>query len=352
MTMIDLRIRFSSMIWIVLAALVPALMLLGSCEREPGALSNDDGAPSGGYTVVTTTAMIGDIVRNVAGDRATVHVLMGPGVDPHLYRPTRADVRLLLDADLVFYNGLNLEGRMTDTFIQVARSGTDVRPVTAMLDEQYLLAADDEEDAAYVDPHIWMDPRGWIQAAIAVMHTLTIFDSEHAEEYADRGAAYLESLRELDAYAREVLGTIPENRRVLVTAHDAFGYFARAYGLEVQAIQGISTESEVGLRRIEELVNLLVTREIPTVFTETSVPDKGVRSLIEGARARNHTVTIGGELFSDAMGEDGTWEGTYLGMIDHNVTTIARALGGSPPEGGFRAWRERRNQSAVPGQND
>jgi manganese/zinc/iron transport system substrate-binding protein len=332
--------------------IVLLLALITGCDDSPAGDRRDRAtAPDGTYIIVTTTAMIGDIVRNVAGDRATVHVLMGPGTDPHLYRPTRSDITKLLNADIVFYNGLNLEGRMTETLAKVAGSGVDVHSVTDMILDRYLLEADDEENGG-IDPHVWMDPRGWVQAANAVTHALSLFDFEYAEVYAANSREYLEALLELDNYVREIMATIPHDHRVLVTAHDAFGYFARAYGLEVQAIQGISTESEAGLRRIEELVNLIVTREIPTVFTETTVPDRNVRALIEGAQARDHTVTIGGELFSDAMGEDGTWEGTYIGMIDHNATTIARALGGSPPDGGFRAWREARTQAPAPDQRD
>lgn len=300
-----------------------------------GTSSSDENKP---YTIVATTAMIGDIARNVVGDRATVHVLMGPGTDPHLYRPTRSDITKLMNADVVFYNGLNLEGRMTDTLAQVAASDIAVHSVTGLIAETYLLESEEEEYG--LDPHVWMDPRGWIQATAAVAHALSIYDVEYADTYTVNSQDYLKELRSLDTYVRQITETIPRDKRVLITAHDAFGYFARAYDLEVQAIQGISTESEAGLRRIEQLVNLIVSREIPTVFTETTVPDRNVRALIEGAAARDHAVTIGGELFSDAMGEDGTWEGTYLGMIDHNATTIARALGGSPPEGGFRAWRE------------
>jgi manganese/zinc/iron transport system substrate-binding protein len=324
--------------WLGIALVIAATT---GCDDSPSIDHRVQSSPGGdSYTVVATTAMIGDIVRNIVGDRATVHVLMGPGTDPHLYRPTRSDVNRLLNADVVFYNGLNLEGRMTETLTKVASAGVQVHSVTGLISETYLLETDDDEPA--VDPHVWMDPRGWIQTTLAVAHALSLYDHEYAAVYASNSGTYLETLRELDTYVWEVMTSIPADRRVLVTAHDAFGYFGRAYGIEVKAIQGISTESEAGLRRIEELVNLLVTRQIPTVFTETTVPDRNVRALIEGAAARGHTVTIGGELFSDAMGEDGTWQGTYIGMIDHNATTIARALGGSTPEGGFRAWLETR----------
>lgn len=289
-------------------------------------------APTVPFTAVVTTGMVGDIVHNIAGDRAKVHALMGAGVDPHLYRPTRDDVTALLNADIVFYNGLNLEGKMGDTFVKVARSGKPVFAVTELLSEGFLLSP--PEFQGHDDPHVWMDPNGWMKAAEVVVAKLCEFDPDGAAGYKANGEKYLADLNRLDAYARERLATIPKDRRVLVTAHDAFNYFARAYGVEVMGIQGISTDSEAGLQRIESLVGTLVSRKLPAVFIETSVSDKNIRALAEGAKARGHDVRIGGELFSDAMGAAGTYEGTYLGMIDHNVTIIVRALGGeAPPRG-------------------
>ncbi len=310
---------------------------LGACGGGDGAESSAAAAaPSqerATYTVVTTTAMIGDIVRNVAGDRAQVQSLMGPGVDPHLYRPTRDDVSALLAADVVFYNGLNLEGKMSDTFVRVARSGKPVHAVTELIEPAYLL--EPPEFAGHYDPHVWMDPQGWTQATRAVIDALGAFDPPGAAQYEAAGSRYIAELQELDGYVRRITATIPPARRVLVTAHDAFNYFARAYGIEVQGIQGISTESEAGLKRIEGLVDLLGDRGITAVFTETSVSAKNITALVEGAAARGHEVQIGGALFSDAMGAPGTYEGTYLGMIDHNATTIVRALGGEAPQRGL-----------------
>jgi manganese/zinc/iron transport system substrate-binding protein len=302
--------------------------------------------------VLATTAMIGDIVREVAGERAAVTTLMGPGVDPHLYRPTRGDVRAMLDADMVFYNGLNLEGKMSDTFVQVARSGKSVYAVTELIGEDYVLGVPDgaaepvpgdgdPAAASHLDPHVWMDPNGWMKATQVVIDALSTHDSLGASTYRERGEAYLSQLQQLDAYAKQAFATIPKDSRVLVTAHDAFNYMARAYGLDVQAIQGISTDSEAGLKRIEDLVDLLVTRRIAAVFTETSVSDKNIQALLDGARARGHAAKIGGTLFSDAMGEPGAYEGTYVGMIDHNVTTIVRALGGEAPPTGFNGKLKR-----------
>jgi manganese/zinc/iron transport system substrate-binding protein len=315
------------------ALALTALALLCSCERAP-APQQTATRPADHYKVLCTVGMITDVVRNLAGDTAAVEGLIGEGIDPHLYKPTRGDVVRLAAADVVFYNGLLLEGKMTDIFAGLARDGKPVRAVTESIlqDAAYLLAKDD--GSAQTDPHVWMDVQGWMQAVPVLRETLSAYAPQHAASYAANAAAYLQELAALDAYARAALSTIPVAQRVLVTAHDAFNYMGRAYGIEVRGIQGMSTESEAGVRDLEALVEWIVARQIPAVFVESSVADKNVRALVEGARARGHEVVIGGELFSDAMGAPGTYEGTYIGMIDHNVTTIANALGGSAA--GFR----------------
>ncbi|HKK17694.1 MAG TPA: zinc ABC transporter substrate-binding protein [Opitutales bacterium] len=286
------------------------------------------------YRIVCTVGMITDVVRNVAGEHAEVEGIIGEGVDPHLYKPTRADVVKLKAADVIFYNGLLLEGKMADVLVQMATSGKPVHAVTEKIlgDEQYLMEKEDAPE--YTDPHVWMDVEGWLSGVEVIAKALAVYDSENAEDYMSRAANYSGSLEALHAYALEAMATIPEGQRVLVTAHDAFRYMGRAYGLEVRGIQGISTESEAGVRDLEELVDFIVERNIPAVFVESSVADKNVRALVEGAEARGHEVRIGGELFSDAMGPPGSYEGTYIGMIDHNVTTIVNALGGKA--GGFK----------------
>ncbi len=276
--------------------------------------------------------MVADIVRNVAGPRAEVTAIMGAGVDPHLYTPTRDDVALLARADIVFYSGLMLEGKMGQTLETFGRS-KPVVAVTARIPPEYLLH---DASGHHPDPHVWMDVSGWMKATEGVVEALAEFDPGHAAEYRERGAAYLAELRRLDDYARSAIGSIPAEGRVMVTAHDAFSYMARAYGLEVHGIQGISTESEAGLADLRRLVDLLVARRVKAVFVESSVSEKNVRALVEGARSRGHDVAVGGELYSDAMGPSGTYEGTYVGMIDHNVTVIARSLGGTAPEGGMQ----------------
>jgi manganese/zinc/iron transport system substrate-binding protein len=283
-------------------------------------------------TVLCTVGMVGDAVREIAGPRLRVETLIGEGVDPHLFRPTRADIARLLGADAVFGNGHRLEGRMGDVLERVRAAGRPVVLIAESIPRERLRANPDYPDAA--DPHVWMDPVLWAEAAGAAAEGLARLLPDAREAFADGLVRYRARLARLDAYAREALGSIPENARLLVTAHDAFGYFGARYGLGIESIQGISTESEANLAAIEALVGRLVERRVPAVFAETSVPDRAVRALIEGAGARGQRVALGGNLFSDAMGRPGSYEGTYEGMIDHNVTVIARALGGRvPPRG-------------------
>ena len=283
--------------------------------------------------IVATTGMVGDIVRQVAGDNGSVHFLMGEEVDPHLYRPTRADIARMQRADIIFYNGLHLEGRMGDTLVQLART-RPVYAVTELVDEAILL--DDEEYEEAFDPHLWMDVSLWMEAVEVVVGALSELDSAGSQLYRDSADRYREELAALDAYVREITATIPQDRRTLITAHDAFGYFGAAYDIEVIGVQGISTESEAGLEEINRLVDFIVTNGITAVFAETTVPDRALMAVIEGAAAQGHQVKIGGELFSDAMGPAGSYEGTYVGMIDHNATTIVRALGGRAPARGYQ----------------
>ncbi|MDF2233073.1 zinc ABC transporter substrate-binding protein [Albimonas sp. CAU 1670] len=283
--------------------------------------------------VVATTSMIADLARRVGGDRVEVAALMGPGVDPHAYRQTRTDIVRLTRADLVLANGLYLEAQMEEFLDELAARRPVVELAEVSIPEDLRLGAEVYENRW--DPHVWMDPALWSRLIPSLQATLSDLDPEGAETYAAGAEEATRTLARLDAYSREALASIPPERRVLVTAHDAFRYFGRAYGFEVMGIQGISTESEAGLARIEELVGVLAARSIPAVFVESSVPERNVRALIEGAQARGHDARVGAELFSDAMGQPGTYEGTYPGMIDHNVTAIARALGGAAPERGM-----------------
>lgn len=281
--------------------------------------------------VVATTGMIADTVRSLGGDLVTVKGLMGAGVDPHSYRQTRSDIVAMTRADLVLWHGLYLEAQMEDFFADLSRKRTVV-PVAEALPGDLLLGHEDYPGK--YDPHVWMDPRLWALVVDQVRDTLVAARPEAEGIFASQTAVLQNELEALDLYARDVLAHLRPEQKVLITAHDAFGYFGKAYDFEVIGIQGISTESEAGLNRISDLVDTLVARDVRAVFVETSVSDRNMRALIEGAAARGHEVRIGGSLFSDAMGVEGTYEGTYLGMIDHNVTTIARALGADAPQGG------------------
>ena len=281
--------------------------------------------------VVATTGMIADAVRQVGGERVSVEALMGPGVDPHLYRQTRSDIVRMTRADVVVWHGLYLEAQLEEFFAGLAKR-KKVVALAERLDKARLL--EHEEYKGRFDPHVWMDPKLWRDVVIAARETLSDLDPAGKAAFEANAARHLAEIDRLTAYSERVLASVPPAARVLVTAHDAFNYFGRAYGFEVLGIQGISTESEAGLKQIEALVTTLVERKVKAVFVESSVADRNVKALIEGAAARGWTVEIGGELYSDAMGESGSYEGTYIGMIDHNVSTIARALGGTvPPRG-------------------
>lgn len=306
---------------VALAAMPGALAAQPAAQRSPARIR-----------VVATVAMLADAVRAVGGDRVEVATLMGAGVDPNLYRPTRDDIARLNRADMAFAVGLNLEGQMGGTFRQLART----KPV--IFAGERIAAArllNDDEEPTKRDPHVWMDPSLWSSVVTHVRDTFTVREPANAEVFAANHDRYVAELARLDAYAKRAFGSVPRERRLLVTAHDAFSYMARAYEIEVMGVQGLSTESEAGLRRVEEVVATVVSRRVPAIFVESSVGDRNIRAVIEGAQRRGHTVRIGGELFSDAMGRPNTYEGTYIGMIDHNITTITRALGGEAPARGM-----------------
>lgn len=280
-----------------------------------------------------TTGQVAELLRAVAGDTAEIASLMGEGIDPHSYKLTRSDTVALMKADAVFHSGLFLEGKMADMLDKLTTS-KPVHAAASVIPHERLIHPEGAD--AHPDPHVWMDPALWTLALLGVRDRLSALYPANAAFYAANSDKANAAYQSLSTYAGKVLGSVPEQRRVLVTAHDAFSYLGRAYGLQVVGIQGISTESEAGLQRIESMVSLLVDRKIPAVFVETSVSDRNIQALIQGAAAKGHTVSIGGSLYSDAMGTPGTYEGSYIGMIDHNVTTIAQALGGTVPARGFQ----------------
>ncbi|PAE22207.1 metal ABC transporter solute-binding protein, Zn/Mn family [Robertmurraya siralis] len=296
-----------------------SLVLLGACSNESTGVEKSDGK----IMVTTTIGQIADGVKNIGGDKVEVISLMGPGTDPHLYKATQGDIEKLEKADIIFYNGLHLEGKVLDVLKKI----NDKKPTYAIgevISEGSLL--EDTEDSSAVDPHIWFDISLWQQALEKVRDGLIEIDPDNEEYYSKNADDYFSELDRLKEYAEEEMAKIPSEQRVLVTAHDAFGYFGAAYNMEVMGLQGLSTESEYGLGDVQELVDLLVERNIKAVFIESSISERSINAVIEGAKQKGHEVTIGGELFSDAMGEEGTEEGTYIGMYRHNVKTITDSL--------------------------
>lgn len=291
----------------------------GTSNAKGAASRQSKGLPR----VVATTTMVADLVRQVAGERATVECLLGPGLDPHSYKATPRDSERLLGADLVISSGIHLEGRLADLIGKLS-SRVPVIAVGDRLPAERLLDA----DAGLHDPHVWFDAELWSLLPHEVAAGLGTIDPVHADEYRDRAEAYATRLRGLDAKVRERLASIPEARRVLVTAHDAFRYFGRAYGIEVVGVQGTSTTAEAGLADVNRLVDMIVSRRIPAVFVETSVADRNVQAVMEGAAAQGHTVRLGGRLYSDSLGDEESGHDTLETALLANVETIVAALAG------------------------
>jgi manganese/zinc/iron transport system substrate-binding protein len=301
-------------------AILAAMFLAGGLGASlagcaPGADSSD-----GRIRVVATTGMVADLVERVGGKRVNVQQLMAADIDPHQYKTVPGDVTACELADLIFYNGLHLEGKMADLFEKLAAT-KPTYAVAAKLPEASLLHSDGAHD-----PHVWFDVSLWRQTIAIVRDALVEFDPPNAAEYRQNAAAYETELDKLHEECKKLLAEIPQEQRVMITAHDAFQYFGRAYDVEVHGVQGISTESEASDIEKNRLVDLLVQRKIKAVFIERSVSERNIESLLESCKAKGHEVRIGGKLFSDAMGEKGTPEGAYPGMIRHNVKTIVEAL--------------------------
>ncbi|HSL44610.1 MAG TPA: zinc ABC transporter substrate-binding protein [Anaerolineales bacterium] len=276
--------------------------------------------------VVTTTGMIADIVKNIGGDRVEVTALMGPGVDPHLYKASEGDVRSLQEADIIFYNGLHLEAQMGEVLERLNEFGVTTVAVTDKIDRSVLQSP--PEFAGNYDPHVWFDVTLWMKAAEQVEESLTELDASSEAIYEANAEAYLTDLEELHQYVLDQANTIPAEQRILITAHDAFNYFGRAYGFEVRGLQGISTEAQAGTADVQALADYIVENEIPAIFVESSVPQRNVEAVQAAVQAQGFDVQIGGSLFSDAMGSEGTPEGSYVGMVRHNINTIVTALTG------------------------
>ena len=295
-------------------------LLLSACATETGNDSN------GKVNIVTTTGMIADITKNVGGEYVEVTALMGPGVDPHLYKASEGDMRRLQDADLIFYNGLHLEAQMGEVLEKMNDFGIKTVPVTDKIDRSLLQAP--PQFAGNYDPHVWFDVTMWMKAVEQVQETLIETDPSHKAEYEANASAYLAKLDELHQYALAQAQTVPADKRIIITAHDAFNYFGHAYGFEVRGLQGISTEAQAGTADVQDLVSYIVEKQIPAIFVESSVPQRNVEAVQAAVQAQGFDVQIGGSLFSDAMGSEGTPEGTYIGMVRHNIDTIVSALKG------------------------
>ena len=306
-------------------------LLIAGCEGNGKNHADHKGVPTikiakpfgGQYPIraVCTTGMVADLVKNVGGALVEVDQILGADVDPHTYKATTADVSKIGKADVIFYNGLHLEGKMGDIFERMARK-IPAFGVAEYLDRKKVL----EDDEKAHDPHVWFDVSLWSEAAGVVRDVLVQFDPKNAETYKIRTRDYQKELAKLHDDAKKEIATIPREQRVLITSHDAFQYFGRAYDIEVKGIQGISTEAEASVKDISNLVAFLSKRKVKAVFVETSVNQRNMLSLLEGCKANGHNVVLGGELFSDAMGQAGTQEATYIGMVKHNVDTIVKAL--------------------------
>jgi manganese/zinc/iron transport system substrate-binding protein len=305
---------------LALGALVLALAGCGPIETPQSRVLDGDT-----IRVVATVGMITDIVERVGGERVVVEGLMGPGIDPHVYKASEGDLRRLERADVVFYCGLHLEAKMAEVLERVGER----RAVSAVTDE--IPREELHRPAAFAgqyDPHVWFDVELWAYAVEHVRDTLARLDPAHAALYRRNADAYLQRLRELDRYVAEQAARVPEERRVIITAHDAFGYFGDAYGFEVRGLQGISTAAEAGAGDVQDLADFIAENEIPAIFVESSVSPRTIQAVQEAVRARGFEVEIGEPLFSDAMGDEGTPEGTYVGMVRHNIDAIVEGLSG------------------------
>lgn len=300
------------------------LLVIGGCARQTSSGGASDFTERK-MNVVVTTNIIGDLVRQVAGDRVTLTTLMGPGVDPHLYRASEGDVQTMAEADLVLYNGLHLEGKMTDVFAQMNERSVPTSALAADAVPDSLLIPSAEYASSY-DPHVWFDVQLWRRVTQHVGDVLARRDTARAEAYRSSADAYAQRLDSLHQYVMRQAKRIPEDRRVLVTSHDAFRYLGQAYDIKVRGLQGISTASEAGTQDVQTLADFVVTRRIPALFVESSVSPRGIEAVQAAVKAKGFQVRLGGTLYGDALGDRGTPTGTYIGALRHNIDTIVQGL--------------------------
>ena len=291
-------------------------LFLNSCKNE----TKDNGK----LNIVTTTSMITDLVKNIGGDAINLQGLMGSGVDPHLYKASEGDVSKLVNADIIFYNGLHLEGKLVEVFEQMSSETKSPIALADELDKKGLIGSD--YFASNYDPHVWFDIAYFKQFALKVTEVLSEQDPENSETYKRNEAAYLEELDKLQDDVKGVVESLPPEKRILVTAHDAFNYFGEAYKFKVVGLQGLSTATEAGVKDVQKLSAFIIENKIKAIFVESSVPRRTIEALQEAVKSKGHDVEIGGTLFSDALGNEGTPEGTYIGMFRYNIKTIVSAL--------------------------
>lgn len=288
------------------------------------ACTKNNGQENGQFQVVTTTSMITDLVQNIGGDKVAVQGLMGAGVDPHLYKASEGDVSKLSNADMIFYSGLHLEGKLVEVFETMKRQNINTVAVSDALDKNDLIGS--TLFASNYDPHIWFDVKNWQKITLFVADQLAKAQPQHKAEFEANAAAYLKKLETLENDIRAEIGTLPEDKRRLVTAHDAFNYFGKAYGFDVVGLQGLSTATEAGVQDVQKTAGYIIDHKVKAVFIESSVPRRTVEALQAAVNSKDHQVAIGGTLFSDALGNPGTPEGTYIGMFKFNVHTIVSSL--------------------------
>lgn len=305
----------SKLIFSVLLVILSVFMAVGCTKSQNQEIAK--------VKVVATTTMLADLAKEIGGEHVEVKGLMGPGIDPHLYKASAGDVNLIQQADLVLYNGLDLESKLGEIFKELENKQKVVVKITQGLPDADLLM--DEESGGY-DPHIWFDVNLWKKASDNLLNGLIEVDPDNRNEFTKNHESYVKELEELDLFVKDQIKLIPESSRVIITAHDAFQYFGKAYGMEVLGLQGISTEAEAGTADVKKLADYIVERKIKAIFVESSVNRRNIEALQEAVKAQGFDVKIGGELYSDSLGSEGTNAQTYLGTIKSNVETIVNAL--------------------------
>ena len=309
----------------IIKRIIPSFVALSvmvgvsGCSKEDIKTENDST-----LNIVATTTMLHDVAGIIGGDNVETIGLMGPGIDPHLYEASAGDVTKMQEADIVLYNGIHLEGKMGEIFEDLGKQDKDIICIEEGINKDKILA--DPATPGSLDPHIWFDVTIWMDAAKHVSKELTEIDPENADEYKANLDSYLVELEELDSYISKRVSELNDEQRVLVTAHDAFGYFGEAYGFEVKGLQGITTDAEAGTADVSELATYIANNKIKAVFVESSVPPKNIEALQDAVKAKGFNVEIGGELYSDSLGDESTGHDTYITTFKANIDTIVDAL--------------------------